>query len=176
MGHCLGWLFSWQRLEWWFGFIPKDSCILTISYWYFACSTFIASQVLLYILKMDNIYWLRATASDRNSRILASIIEDPEAFFRRDSKVQRMEFSSVALTWTYIFAVKSCFLLFFHPMITRLRRLILAWTVIFGTTIIFWAFCTCAVSSVVPTLTHLPVSQLCPPNPHPILLLFDHST
>ena len=110
-----------------------------------ACLTFIASQVLLYIIKIDNIYWHAAVTSESNPQILASITKDPEAFLCRELKIQRLEFSSVVFTWTSIFAVKICFLLFFHPMITRLRRLIVAWRVIFGITIIFWAFCICGV-------------------------------
>ena len=110
-----------------------------------ACLTFIASQVLFYIIKIDNIYWHAAITSDSNPQILASITKDPEAFLSRELKIQRLEFSSVVFTWTSIFAVKICFLLFFHQMITRLRRLIVAWRVTFGITIIFWAFCICGV-------------------------------
>ena len=141
----------------------------------FACLTFIASQVLLYTLKIENLYWLGAMAFDpRDPQNLASVFEDPEAFYGRVLKVQRMEYSSFVLTFTSIFAVKICFLLFFHQMIPRLRRLILAWKVIFGITIFFWALCMCAVFMSCP---HLGLasskSALSPP---PILLLIDYST
>lgn len=110
----------------------------------FACLTLIASQALLYILKIENLYWLGEIGFDAmNPQSLASILEDPEAFYRRVLKIQRMEDSSAALTWTSIFAVKICFLLFFYQLIIRLRRLLLAWKVIFGVTIFFWAYCIC---------------------------------
>ena len=112
----------------------------------FACKTFIASQAVLYILKIEDLYLVGALAFEPMSpQNLASLLEDPEAFYRRVSKIERMEYSSLALSFASIFAVKICFLLFFHEMITRLRRLILAWKVIFGITISFWALCTCAI-------------------------------
>lgn len=107
----------------------------------FACLSFIASQVLLYFLKIDEIYWLIAVAFEFSQQTPALILEDPEAIYRRISMVQRMQTAIAILTWTSIFAVKICFLLFFHQMITRLQRLIVAWRVILGITIIFWAFC-----------------------------------
>lgn len=109
----------------------------------FACLTFIASQSLLYIVKIENIYWLGSLAVEpMNQQILALILENPEAFYHRVLRMQQMISSSLVLTFASIFAVKICFLLFFYEMIRRLRRLILAWKVIFGITILLWAFCT----------------------------------
>lgn len=120
--------------------LPDDFVLM------FACSTFIASQSLLYILKIEDIYFVGGLAFEsRSPQNLALISEDPLAFYRRVFKIQRIEFSSLTLTFTSIFAVKICFLLFFYEMITRLRRFILAWKVIFGITILFWAMCTCAI-------------------------------
>ena len=116
----------------------------------FASLTFIASQVLLYILKIENIYWLGASAYEPLSPQNLALLQDPEAFYRRISKFQQMVASSVALTWTSIYSVKICFLLFFYPMIVRLRNMILAWRAIFGITILFCAFCICAVFIVCP--------------------------
>ena len=118
----------------------------------FACLSLIASQVVLYILKIDNIYWFAAVIFE-SSRLQTTpvllILEDdnPEKaiFYRRISMFQRMQISMGILTWTCIFAVKICFLLFFHQMITPpLRKLIVAWRIILAITIIFWAFCCCA--------------------------------
>lgn len=112
----------------------------------FACFTFIASQALLYIVRIDKLYWFGALVFEPlNSQILVSIFDDPEGLFHRASKIQRMEFSSLALTFASIFAVKISFLLFFYQMITRLQRLVRAWKVIFGINIIFGALCICAV-------------------------------
>lgn len=110
----------------------------------FACSTFIASQVLLYILKIDRIHSFGAVTFDPSPQTPALKIEDPEVYYRRLSKIMRMEYSIGILTWSSIFAVKICFLLFFHQMITRIWRLIVAWRVIFGITMISWALCSCA--------------------------------
>lgn len=120
--------------------LPDDFVLI------FACSIFIASQLILYIIKIENLYWFGSIAFEpMDPQNLASKLKDPEAFNRRVLRIERAEFSSLALTFTSIFAVKICFLVFFHEMITRLRRLILAWKVIFGITVLFWALCTSAV-------------------------------
>lgn len=103
----------------------------------FACITFIASQAILYTLKIDSLYW----HEPMDPQIFYSTLEDPEAFLRRITKSGRMEWSSLALTFAAVFAVKISFLLFFYQMITRLQRLLLAWKVIFGITIMSGAFC-----------------------------------
>lgn len=108
----------------------------------FACSTFIASQALLYVLRLENIYWLGALVREPMSpQTLVLMLGDFEAFYRRVAKVQRIDSSSLALTWTSIYAVKVCFLLFFYELIRRLPRLILTWKITFGITLFFWAFC-----------------------------------
>lgn len=56
----------------------------------FICLSFIALQVLFYILKMDNIYWLVVVFFESSPQTFALILEDPEAFYRRISIVQRM--------------------------------------------------------------------------------------
>lgn len=110
----------------------------------FACLTIIASQVLLYILGIDNIYWSGAVTFDPGPQTPALKTEDIEVYYRRISMIMRMEYSIGILTWTSIFAVKICFLLFFHQIITRIRRLIVAWKVILGITLVSWALCSCA--------------------------------
>lgn len=111
----------------------------------FACSTFIASQALLYIFKIESIYLTSTVVFNPSPQIFTSMIEDPEAFIRQGLQIQWMEISCVILTWTSIFAVKISFLFFFHQMITRVQNFIIAWRVIFGITIVFWPFCTFAV-------------------------------
>ncbi len=103
----------------------------------FACLTFIASQALLYTFKIDTLYWHERL----NVQSFVSMLEDPELFILRIKKVLRIECSSLTLTISSIFAVKIGFQLLFYQMITRLRRLLLAWKVIFGITIIFGALC-----------------------------------
>lgn len=102
----------------------------------FACLMLIASQILLYMM-METIYYDEALLLNRNPQTLALAFEDPEAFYRRILRFRQISFSFLALNWTTVFAVKICFLLFFHRIITRLKRLALAWKVIFGITILF---------------------------------------
>lgn len=111
----------------------------------FACLTLTASQVLLYILGMDNIHWSGGTTFTPGGPQTPTLtIEDLEVYYRRISMIMRMEYSIGILTWTSIFSVKVCFLLFFHQIITRSRRLIVAWKVILGITIISWVLCSSA--------------------------------
>lgn len=87
----------------------------------FACLTFIASQALLYTFKIDGLY-----LSERiNAQNTASIFEIPKPIIPLFKKEKRIEYSSVALIFASIFAVKICFLLLFYQMINRLRRLLL---------------------------------------------------
>lgn len=149
----------------------------------FACSTFVASQALLYVIKIEGLYWLGALVYEpMGPQNLALILEHPEAFYRRIEKVHVMDTCSAALTWTSIFAVKICFLLVFQQLLTRLRRLIPAWRIIFGITIIFWAFCVSAMFITCPRFgpssskSALSNSPPLPPPPLLTLLLSGYST
>lgn len=142
----------------------------------FACSTFIASQVLLHIFKIENIYWTSAVIFDHNPQTLTSIIEDPEAFLHRRLRIRRLEITCVMLTWTSIFAVKISFLLFFHQMITRVRKLIVAWRVIFGITILFWPFCTFGVFMTCPHFGPDACKSALLPSPGPTFCWLQHLT
>lgn len=107
----------------------------------FACLTFIASQTLIFTSVIGNIYWLLEIRYNvSNPRFIAMITGDPGAFWRRFLKVQKIDAASTVLTWTSIFAVKICFLLFFYPLIKSHRKWLLAWKAIFGLTILLWAF------------------------------------
>ena len=119
----------------------------------FACLSLTASQVLFYILKLDSIYWLTAVLFEfslqkTSSPALVVISEEDdhdEAVYCRILKSQRIHYSIGILTWTHIFTIKICFLLYFHQIITSLRRLIVAWRIILAIIIIFWALCSCTV-------------------------------
>lgn len=104
----------------------------------FACFTFIALQFILYVFKIENIYWLRALFQEpMGPKTHALIMGDLDAFFHRVAEVSRIDSSCFALIWTSIFAVKVCFLLLFYELIKQLSRLILTWKIIFGITIFF---------------------------------------
>lgn len=143
----------------------------------FACSTFIASQANLYVLNLENIYWLGALVQEPiNPQTLVSILGDSEAFYRRVAKVQRIDSSSLALTWTSIYAVKVCFLLFFYGLIKRLPRLILTWKMIFGITIFFWAFCISGAFLCCPHFGPSSSKSVNFASPHLVLPLLDYRT
>lgn len=110
----------------------------------FGCLTLSASQIILYLM-MEDIYWGEALILDSSPQTYALAIEDPKAFYHRILKYQQMSFSFTTLTWTTIFVVKFCFLLFFQQMIIRMERLMLAWKMVFGITLGCWAFCTCGI-------------------------------
>ena len=103
----------------------------------FAFLALVASQILHYV-KLEAIFGVETRFHDLNP---LNLLNHPEAFYRQVLTLQQIVFACFALTWTSIFAVKFCFLLFFYQMITRLQRLILSWKVTFGMTIILWAFC-----------------------------------
>lgn len=138
----------------------------------FACLSLTASQVLLYILGMDNIHWSGGTTftpgggPTQTPTLLT--IEDLEVYYRRISMIMRMEYSIGILTWTCIFSVKVCFLLFFHQIITRSRRLIVAWKVILGIAVISWVLCSSAFFISCPYIGQAACkSKLCLPGPLP---------
>ena len=146
-----------------YGKLQPDDFVLM-----FACLTFIASQTLLYILEIQYLYWLieiNHNVTNPHTLVMAS---------GRFLKVQQIDAVCTALTWTSIFAVKICFLLFFYPLITRLRKWVLAWKVIFGITILVWAFC---VSSGFIGCPHFgPTACKLALPPHIIHLLINYST
>lgn len=103
----------------------------------FACLALVASQIFTHV-KKEAFFRIDANIHDLNH---LNLINDPEAFARRILTARKGLFACFAFSWTSIFAVKICFLLFFYQMITRLQRLILYWKVTFGITLILWAFC-----------------------------------
>lgn len=141
----------------------------------FACATLIASQVLLYVIKIEAVYYDAGRVFDpasRNILFSSSLVDgsNAEVLRRHASTLQPILFPSLALSWTCIYAVKICFLLFFHQLITRLRRWILAWKVIFGITIVFWAYCASAVFIGCPKFAQLACTSASPPHPAPSLI------
>ncbi len=137
----------------------------------FACATLIASQVLLYVLKIEVIYDNAQSIKDPATRNILFSTSDvaadgsnAEVLRRSALNLQPILFSSLALSWTCIYAVKICFLLFFYQLLTRLRRWILAWKIIFAITIVFWAYCASAVFIGCPKFTKLAcTSSFLPP-------------
>lgn len=146
----------------------------------FACAALIGSQVLLYVHKIDVIYYQASRVIDPITQDIlfsfsSSVVDNDgndaiaKGIHRRAAKLQLILFPSLALSWTCIYAVKISFLLFFYRLITRLRRWILAWKIIFAITIVFWAFCASSVFMGCPKFTTLActLAYLFPPPPPP---------
>lgn len=124
-----------------------------------ACAALIASQALLYVHRIDMIYYdagknldplyrnITSSSSSSSPDVVGDNVNNASAeeIHHHAANLQKILFSSLALSWTCIYAVKICFLLFFHQLIKRLRKWILAWKIIFAITIVFGAFCASAV-------------------------------
>lgn len=150
-----------------------------------ACAALIASQVLLYVHKIDIIYYdaaknldpvtrnIPSSSSSYSSDVVGDKVDNAiaEEIHHDAANLQKSLFSSLALSWTCIYAVKICFLLFFHQLIKRLRKWILAWKIIFAITIVFGAFCASAVFIGCPNFTKLACKSTIYSHPPPQLFL-----
>lgn len=108
----------------------------------FGCVTLIAATIIIFVIT-DTIYWDEQLILDPSPEVLTAALS-PD-FFHRVLWYQQTVFSFITLTWTTIFAVKICFLLFFRQMVERLNGLILFWRVVLGITILSYCICACGV-------------------------------
>lgn len=104
-----------------------------------ACVTLTASNGLLFSM-ISTIYWDEDLEFNPESLALATA-GSPTAFLARTLRYQHIVFSFLVLTWTTIFAVKICFLLFFLQMVDRLKKLRFFCKIVFGITLLFYCFC-----------------------------------
>lgn len=102
----------------------------------FACATLIAANVILY-LTLSDLYWDEELLLNPGPTIKASTLM-PGKLFGTVLSTQRTLIIIGALSWTSIYAIKLCFLLFFHQMIRRLQRLVLVWKIVLGITVLFY--------------------------------------
>ncbi|SLM33888.1 hypothetical protein LPUS_02486, partial [Lasallia pustulata] len=108
----------------------------------FGCVTLTAATIIIFVIT-DTIYWDEQLILDPSPEVLTAALS-PD-FFHRVLWYQQTVFSFLTLTWTTIFAVKICFLLFFRQMVERLNGLILFWRVVLGITILSYCICACGV-------------------------------
>lgn len=104
----------------------------------FACINLIAAHVLLHLMR-SSMYLFEGMIFDAESDPFAALSD--MKVMNRILEYRKMVFAFLVLTWTTIFAVKICFLFFFHQMLKRLQRMMFTWRVIFGLTLLFYGIC-----------------------------------
>lgn len=115
----------------------------------FACVTLIAENVILYLMLSD-LYWVEELLLKPGPTIL-EMARAPEGISGRVQSIRKTLLSFIALSWTTIYAIKFCFLLFFHQMIDRLKSLVLIWKITLGITVLSYCIC---LSSLFMSCTH----------------------
>lgn len=107
----------------------------------FACVTLTAATGLLYAV-IPIIYWDEEITGNPKINVIETVGSEKE-LFARIILYRQLVYSYLALSWTTIFSVKICFLLFFHQLVDRLRKLMLIWKIIFAITILVFCLCIC---------------------------------
>lgn len=115
----------------------------------FACMTLIGATILVFVMT-GTIYWDEQLSLDPSPAVFAQALAPN--FFDRILWYQQTVFSFLTLTWTTIFAVKLCFLLFFRQMVQRLPGLMIFWKVVFGFTLLSYCVCVCGIFILCPHL------------------------
>lgn len=106
---------------------------------FFACATLIAANAMLYLLLSD-LYWDEELLLDPVKTILAAA-NTPKQLFGKILSTRMMILALQAVTWTSIYAIKFCFLLFFHQIVCRLKGQLFLWKIILGITVLFYCIC-----------------------------------
>ena len=103
----------------------------------FACVTFIAASVLLFIT-LPTAYWIEAiTLNPTDLTAFGSILGDADEIINHTEK---LVYSYLTLTITAIFAVKLTFIIFFRPMVDKMPFMIKYWKTLLAITLISFAF------------------------------------
>ncbi|MCJ1281732.1 hypothetical protein MMC26_001054 [Xylographa opegraphella] len=116
----------------------------------FACACLCAATGILYRL-FDIFYLEQAAIVDPASVLLPSDFLD-EAMYSL-----KLLFTVQTLIWTVVFSVKFSFLSFFRPLVSRLARLKIWWTIVVVFTVLTFAFCAADVFIICP---HFDLSSL----------------
>lgn len=118
----------------------------------FACVTLTAANGILFSL-IPTIYWYEDSILDPNLQAIQTT-DLLAVFWAQTLRYQQMAFMFLTLSWTTVFAVKLCFLLFFHQMLDRLKSLMLMWKIVLGITMFLYplAVCGCGIFIACPQL------------------------
>lgn len=106
-----------------------------------ACASLIGANVLLWTM-IPSLYMADFIYINPTPATLRKLTAEP-AYRRRTIWFRKMVTAFSALTWTAIYGVKLCYLLFFHLLVVRITRYLLIWKCIFVTTVILFVFCIC---------------------------------
>lgn len=118
----------------------------------FACVTLTAATGLLYVM-MPTIYWYEEIVLNPKADVLGTLGSVDE-LFAQTLRYRRLGYAYVSLTWTTIFSVKICFLLFFLQLVERLKRLMFIWKIVFAITLVVYGFCVCGTFIACPHIGH----------------------
>lgn len=119
---------------------------------FFACVTLTAATGLLYAL-IPIIYWDEEIILNPEINVIEMVGSETE-LFAQILRYWQLVYSYLALTWATIFSIKICFLLFFHQLVDRLKKLMLIWKSVFAITIAVFCFCICAAFIACPHFGH----------------------
>ena len=109
---------------------------------FFACVTLTAATGLIYAL-IPAMYWDEEIILNPEINVIEMVGSETE-HFAQILRYRQLTSSYLALTWATIFSIKICFLLFFHQLVDRLKKLMLIWKIVFAITIAVFCFCICA--------------------------------
>lgn len=108
----------------------------------FACVTLTAATGLLYAV-IPIIYWDEEIILNPKRNVI-EMVGSETGLFAKLLRYKQLVYSHLALTYATIFSVKICFLLFFHQLVDRLKKLMLIWKIVFAIIISVFCFCICA--------------------------------
>lgn len=126
--------------------LPDDLVLLS------ACVTLIAATGILYSF-VPALYMVEEHSLHPDPALLGAKI--PPNISNKILRYKRLETTHAVLLWTTIYLVKFCFLLFFLQLVSRVKRLFLAWKIAFGITALFYCF---SIGSVILSCPHFDAS------------------
>lgn len=103
------------------------------------CVTLIAANIVLYI-SLSDLYWTENLNSGYGPMVETTSLL-PKLPSERIDFTRKMLKAFMGLGWTSIYAIKFCFLIFFHQLINQIGRLLLIWKIILGITVLFYCMC-----------------------------------
>lgn len=105
----------------------------------FACVTLTAATGLVYVM-IPLMYWeLEMTVHPQVNAI--KMFTSQTQLFAQILRYRRLAYSWIVVSWTTVFSVKICFLLFFYQLIDRVEKLLIIWKIVFAITIFVFVFC-----------------------------------
>lgn len=105
----------------------------------FACVTLTAATGLVYAM-IPLMYWELEMTVHPQVNVIEKFSSQTQ-LFAQILRYRQLAYSWIVLSWTTVFAVKICFLLFFYQLIDRVEKLLIIWKIVFAITILVFIFC-----------------------------------